>query len=147
MKQSIYVVLCFLLLVPTSQALAEQDERQPIYLTEQERAVVLAEMRNFLEVVQQIMQGAITEDMQQVENAARPVGLAAMQGMSQELQKKLPDPFLSMGPQTHRNFQMIADDARDLGDPALTLEQLNKNMKNCIACHRAYRLEVAPKLP
>lgn len=143
----LFVLLC-LLTGPVSMVQAGPvEERQPIYLSAEEKAIVLAEMRGFLEVVQQIMEGATTENMPQVESAARPVGLAAMKGMSVELQNKLPSAFLSMGPETHRGFQRIADDARDLGDPALTLEQLNQTMKNCVACHRAYRLESEPKLP
>lgn len=133
--------------VENSQKQSLKDDRQIIYVNAEQKAMLLGEMRTFLEAIEQILTATVVDDMQAVVNAARPVGLASMKGVPQDLRAKLPAAFMSMGPETHRGFQSIADDARDLGDPALTLEQLSNTMKNCVACHRAYRLEVnAPVL-
>ncbi|HID48188.1 MAG TPA: hypothetical protein EYP40_00985, partial [Chromatiales bacterium] len=41
-------------------------------------------------------------------------------------------------------FDQLALDAEQLGDPAHALAQLSTLMQNCVACHAVYRIEVDP---
>ncbi len=120
------------------------DGRQALLLEPGERDVVLGEMRAFLASVQAIVQGVQEKDMAAVAKAARHVGAAARGDVPASLMKKLPLEFKKLGFDTHRQFDQLALDAEQLGDPDYTLEQLAGLMRNCVACHAAYRIDAAP---
>lgn len=120
-----------------------EDGRVAILLEAAERDLVLAEMRAFLESAQGIVSGAVRGDMQAVAEHARRVGAAAQGEVPAALVGKLPLGFKRLGFDTHARFDELALDAETLGDPEHTLEQLGELMQNCVACHAAYRLEVA----
>jgi hypothetical protein len=115
------------------------DVRAAIALNTDERALVLAEMRTFLESVQQITAALGRGDMQQLAEQARRSGLAAQRGVPASLVAKLPAPFRKLGFDTHAGFDRLALDAEQLGDREHALVQLGVLMQNCTACHAAYR--------
>ncbi len=120
--------------------LPSEDGRVVIGLSGAERALVLSEMRAFLEAVQVITEGMTEERMDKVAAAARRVGLAAQQGVPAALMGKLPLEFKQLGLDTHRKFDQIALDAEQLGDPGQTLEQVSELLRNCAGCHAGYQL-------
>lgn len=118
------------------------DGRTEILLDDSERNLVLAEMRAFLSSVQQISQGISEDNMEVIIAAARESGKAAQTGMPGTLVGKLPLKFKKLGGDTHVKFDELAMDASDLGDRDHALQQLSKLMKNCVACHAAYRFSI-----
>lgn len=142
MRFGMLLLLSFLLSAP---ALAEPPSRQAIVLPEEGRELVLMEMRQFLEAVQMIMQHALREDMPGVADSARPMGMAAMQGVPAPVMEQLPAEFKAMGRETHLRFDAMANDARDLGDPQHILQQLSDTLQHCNACHRSFQL--TPPIP
>ena len=124
---------------------ASSDGRSAIVLPEGERDLVLTEMRAFLAAVQGVIVAANKEDMAAVAKYAKGVGSAAQQDVPVSLMKKLPLGFKKLGLGTHKAFDQLAMDATDLGDPGHTMAQLGELMKNCVACHAAYRIE--PEIP
>lgn len=118
------------------------DGRTAIYLGQSERDLVLAEMRTFLLSVQQITNGLSNNDMQQVAQAARQVGMRTAGQVPGSLMGKLPVGFKRLGMDTHGKFDRMALDAGDIGDKGLVLEQLTELMQNCVACHEIYRFEL-----
>jgi len=124
---------------------SKSDPRTAIVLTESERALVLEEMRAFLESVQQITLAATKDDMATVASAARKVGRAAQGEVPVGLMKKLPAAFKKLGFATHQGFDQLALDAESLGDREQVLEALGTLMGNCIGCHAAYQIKAAAK--
>ncbi len=118
------------------------DGRKEILLNDNERNLVLTEMRAFLASVQQINQGLAENNMARVEEYARKSGKAATGGMPGTLMGKLPLAFKKLGFDTHAKFDQLAMDANDLGDRDHTLQQLSTLMENCVACHAAYRINL-----
>lgn len=118
------------------------DGRQAIILPEAEREFVLREMRMFLASVQTIIEGAGKPDMNQVAAAARQVGAEAQQAVPGSLMGKLPLNFKRLGLDTHKKFDALALDAKQLGDPQHALQQLSELMNNCVACHATYRIKL-----
>ena len=86
------------------------DGRTAIHLTAGERDIVLAEMRAFLESVQQITEGVTENDMKRVAESARIVGKAAQQAVPGTLMGKLPIEFKQLGFDTHAKFDQLAMD-------------------------------------
>lgn len=118
------------------------DGRTTILLDENERNLVLTEMRAFLSSVQQINQGLANDDMQLVATSARKSGKAAQSGMPGTLVGKLPIEFKKLGGDTHAKFDQLAMDAEDLEDGSHALEQLSDLMNNCVTCHATYRIDI-----
>lgn len=118
------------------------DGRVAIHLTDAERAIVLKEMRTFLMSVQQIIRGISQEDMDHVAVSAREVGRAAQDVVPASLIGKLPLSFKKLGFDTHEKFDLIALDAKALGDPDHTMDQLTELMDNCVSCHESHRFVV-----
>ena len=117
------------------------DGRYSIVLTAEERNLVLQEMRAFLESVQKITEGAIKKDISAISTAARVSGKAAAQGVPGTLMGKLPIEFKSLGLSTHDAFDTLALNAEQMNDATVALEQLAELMKNCVACHSAFRID------
>lgn len=118
------------------------DERITILLDDNERNLVLAEMRGFLFSIQQINQGLSANNMKLVTESARRSGKAAQGGVPGTLVGKLPIEFKKLGGDTHARFDQLAMDAEDLEDSNHTLEQLSVLMQNCVSCHAAYRIDI-----
>lgn len=129
-----------------AQTHVSADERTVIALPAEDRALVLAEMRGFLEAVQTITAAGAAGELAPAVEAARAMGTQAAAGVPASLMERLPVGFKQLGLSVHRDFDQIALDAEQLGDPSHTLAQLGETLNKCTACHRAYRLETVPTL-
>ena len=118
------------------------DDREIIWVTAEEKAVLLSEMRAFLVATHEILEACLAKDIAAVEQAARPVGMKVMKATSKVLHAKFPEGFKTLGPKAHMGFEDIADEAAGLGDREVVLEHLAKLQKTCIRCHKMYGLEV-----
>jgi hypothetical protein len=61
------------------------DKRSTIYLDDDERVIILEEMRTFLSTIQKITQGIVADDMAQVSRVAKTMGNDASGGVSLSL--------------------------------------------------------------
>lgn len=123
------------------QTVASEENRQVIILTEKERDIILAEMRSFLEAVQTIVVALGKDDLAVIAKTAKKVGLAEQEGMPASLRKKLPKAFKMLGMKTHKAFDQLALDAKDMEDKQQALEQLGSLMKNCVSCHAIFKFD------
>lgn len=115
------------------------DTRQAIPLTEPERAVVAAEMRQMLASVQGVTDGLARGDRQAVARAASRSGMAMMQELPAPIRMKFPPAFAQMGMASHKLFDQIAHEAKTARGSAPILKLLSESMQNCVACHASYR--------
>ncbi len=125
--------------------LPASDGRTAILLDTGERDLVLAEMRAFLEAVQQISAAVAADDMPTIRQAAQRVGAVAQQAVPATLAGKLPLEFKTLGFDTHQRFDRLALDAAELGDKTHALRQLSELMLNCVGCHAAYRIDASAR--
>ncbi len=121
------------------------DTRKVIVLTEPERDMILAEMRSWLETVQDITVGYAEKNMDDVYNSARKAGMAASAAVPPQLIAKLPGDFKLMGMGTHKAFDAIANEAKSMGDEQVISRKLGNLMSNCVTCHKIYRFKVKGK--
>ena len=142
---------------------AQNDARQAIQVPEARRAMMLAQMRRFLQSVNGVLNGAMAGDTAQMRAAAAAAGMAAMhqgqaggmgpgphagvgpgmgQGMGPMMGGGMPAAFMQLGHATHNGFDdLAAAIARGAGrDSALT--RLGELTAKCVSCHAAYKLEV-----
>jgi hypothetical protein len=133
-------LLAVLCLPCTASNAGEDDTRTVVQLAPPQRAMVLAEMRQFLSGLQQVAQALARDDMETVARVTRPLGSPMTQHMDPALRAALPESFRKLGFSVHADFDRIALDAEGLGDPQHTLSQLGETLAKCVACHDAYQI-------
>jgi len=119
---------------------AAHDSRVMLELTPGERAMILEEMRMFLDGVQKMTAALAKQDMQATSEAARAMGQKMVHEVPPELREKLPLEFRQLGYSVHRDFDQIAMDAGSLGDVSTTLNQLSATLQKCVSCHATYQI-------
>ncbi len=118
------------------------DGRTAILLSAGERNLVLAEMRGFLESVQEVLEAVTANDMPTIVKSTHTMGMANAQAVPASLLGKLPLEFKKLGMATHQAFDDIGMEAKDMGDTGLIVKKLGNLLQNCTTCHSAYRLEI-----
>ncbi|MBK1729625.1 hypothetical protein CKO14_09555 [Halorhodospira halophila] len=115
-------------------------------------------MRGFQQALRDILEDALDGDMEAVEAHALeavPGGSPTEEGAQEQQgepteeeesrrearREATPRAFQGMMQETHGQFRNLAQDARELGDPAHTKRQLVGIQDVCVSCHSAYRFE------
>lgn len=118
----------------------EPDHRQAIAVTSEERDMVLAEMRVFLESIEGILEAVNSGKPATAAEPARRSGMLATQHMPRAMMQKLPPEFRMLGMETHKKFDAIAQEAQQLADKDGILKGVGSVLTNCTTCHKGYRL-------
>jgi len=134
-------VIAVMTIIPGDKTSLAPDGREVILLKPEQRGLVLAEMRVFVESLQNITHALGTDDSEQFQKAALKVGLAAQQGVPLDMMKALPLPFKKLGMDTHKKFDLLAANAEQGASNQQLLIELSQLMNNCVACHAAYQLQ------
>jgi cytochrome c556 len=116
------------------------DARVILALTPEERAIILDEMRQFLDAVQKMTAALARQDMPAAAKASRAVGQHMGHAVPPTLRAKLPMEFRQLGNSVHRDFDQMALDADTLGDVSHSLTQLSATLKKCVSCHATYQI-------
>ncbi len=130
----------------------EPANSRVVELSEGERAHLKQEMRALLTGTQAILDALARRDMRGVTRHAGKLGSS----MTRQVERgnfcnRLPVDFLLTGQSVHQGFDRIARDARAIGRPSHTLNQLAATLNHCVRCHATYRVsvrrEIAPTQP
>ncbi len=124
---------------------ATPDSRTVIHLSSGHRALVIAEMHQFLSGLQQITEALSREDMDTVADVARSLGTSMSRHMPADLKQALPQGFREQGHAVHSGFDQIALDAEALGDRDHSLSQLGQTLDGCVACHNGFQIVARPE--
>jgi hypothetical protein len=118
------------------------ETRQAVALTAGERAMVLAEMRGFMESVQGVLSAVAAKDAKALAEAAGKSGMKVMGHLPMATRAKFPPALMAMGRATHMGFDSLAADAAGGTVPADTVARLATISGQCVACHASFRFEV-----
>lgn len=118
------------------------DHRVAIKLSEPNAEFALKEMRDFLESIQEINEGIINKDANQVYDGAYKSGNEVVGQTPQGMMASLPIGFKKLGLSVHNRFDKIADSIRVNNDFEYAQKEMNTLLKSCIACHRSYKIVV-----
>jgi hypothetical protein len=122
-----------------------KDERKALNLAPSERAMILLEMRQFLNGIQIMTDALSRDDMKAVAQAAKPLGAQASHEVPDSLKAKLPKEFKQLASAVHGGFDQLAMDAESLGDTKHTQKQLGGILKNCVSCHNLFQIHAMPE--
>ena len=119
------------------------DGRALLELNPDERAMILEEMRLFLDGVQKISGALAKPDMVAVADSARGLGQKMAPEVPPALHAKLPLEFRQLGFSVHHDFDQIALDADSLKDVSHSLNQLSDTLQKCVSCHATYQIRTS----
>jgi len=122
-----------------------KDERKALNLEPSERAMILLEMRQFLNGIQIMTDSLSRDDLKAVALAAKPLGIQASHDVPDSLKAKLPKEFKQLASAVHGGFDQLAMDAESLGDTRHTQKQLGSILKNCVSCHSLFQIHAMPE--
>jgi hypothetical protein len=117
-----------------------KDERKVLNLEPSERAMILLEMRQFLNGIQIMTEALSRDDLKTVAQATKPLGNLATHDVPDSLKAKLPKEFKQIAFAVHSGFDQLAMDAESLGDARHTQNQLGAILKNCVSCHSMFQI-------
>lgn len=122
-----------------------KDERKVLNLEPSERAMILLEMRQFLNGIQIMTDALSRDDLKTVAQATKPLGNLATHDIPDSLKAKLPKEFKQLASAVHGGFDQLAMDAESLGDTKHTQKQLGGILKNCVSCHSMFQIHAMPE--
>jgi hypothetical protein len=135
------VIITIVIMAAGNKTTIAPDGREAIRLAPQQRNLVLAEMRMFVDSLRDMTNALGTNDSALFQKAALRVGLDAQEGVPLDLMKALPLPFKKLGMDTHKKFDELAAHAKQGASNEELLVELSQLMNNCVACHAAYQLQ------
>ena len=137
----IVAVLVYILLFMGTEMVKLPDDNRIVVKYEPDlHELVMSEMRDYLEVINEINQGLAENNPDKIVKAATRQGDISIKETPVRLLKLSPLACKQMGFRGHDIFQAIADSARIQFKPETTINQLAELTNNCIVCHRTYRL-------
>jgi len=122
-----------------------KDERKALNLEPSERAMILLEMRQFLNGIQIMTDAMSRDDLKTVAQATKPLGNLATHDLPDSLKAKLPKEFKQLAFAVHGGFDQLAMDAESLGDTKHTQKQLGGILQNCVSCHSLFQIHAIPE--
>jgi hypothetical protein len=120
---------------------AGTDSRTAVVLGAEERNLILAEMRGLLAGTHDILEGINHNDLKQVAQAARSIGMESAADVKPVLMAKLPMPFKQQGMSVHHAMDDLAQ-AAESGKPTQELQaMLTDTLSKCVACHASWQIK------
>ncbi|PJZ68142.1 hypothetical protein CH373_14230 [Leptospira perolatii] len=134
---------CLVYFFVFGQTTKSKDGRTAIHLTEDEKLLVLTEMRGLLTSLNGIL-GSLSEgDYVNAAKFSSASGMSLVQSLENEEKKiliKLPIEFKQLGFGTHRQFDVLAGLLKEKKDMKIILKEMDSLTKKCVACHAAYKI-------
>jgi hypothetical protein len=130
-----------LLFTGTEMVKLPDDNRVVVKYAPDLKKLVLSEMRDYLEVMNEIQAGLAENNPEKIVKAATRQGQLSLQETPARLLKLSPMACKQLGFKGHDLFQAIADSAQVNFKRSTTIRQLSELTNNCIVCHRTYRME------
>jgi hypothetical protein len=138
----IIAALVYILLFTGTEMVKLPDDNRILVKYEPDlRDLVMSEMRDYLEVINEIQQGLAENDPNKIVKAATRQGKISLEETPVRLLKLSPLACKQMGFKGHDIFQAIADSAKVHFSKSTVNRQLAELTNNCIVCHRTYRVE------
>ena len=126
------VVLIYFFVFKGKVAATADDGRVVVKLTQGNTDFALDEMREFLVSVQQINEGILNKNIEQIEKAAKKSGGFVIDHAPKGMMASLPIGFKKLGFATHDLFDEIADSIQVNKSFDQTHSQLGKLLNNCV---------------
>ena len=140
------IVGCILIAASSGYAVSGEttDTREAVQRTGVEKDFILDQMRLLLSSVVEVEDGLGSGDMDQVAREAAARGRKANVNLPKPstLSAKESDAWKAMFGSVRTGFDAVADKAKAHAPASEINKMLADTMRNCVACHQTYRIEV-----
>lgn len=117
-----------------------RDRREPVTLSKADADHMRAGMQQYLKSVEGVVTGMANNNMKAVAASARKAGMAMVSDVSFEAALSVPPDYAMRSMETHQLFDLLADEARDIGTKLAVTKRLGEVLRTCNSCHATYRL-------
>jgi soluble cytochrome b562 len=133
--------LLFLLCASLSAVEKKQDTRELVSMPEEIQQELLADMRDHLNILNQILIHLANDEMDEAaELAEYKLGMSSMgHGHGGERRKYMPDGMRNFGQNLHRSASRFARKAEE-GELDQAIKSLSEMTSICTGCHASYRI-------
>ena len=115
--------------------------RTIIQLDQNERDLVLDEMRTMLQATQMIVEGVANSDLKQISAAGKAGGMGAAVDLDPKFLSKLPLEFKTLGFSMHSDMDSIAKSAESGATPKEISRMLSATLLKCVGCHSSWQIK------
>lgn len=135
------IAIISLLVCPATPLLAADDTRQMVTLPEMMQAHMLANMRDHLATLNQILAALGSDDLDQAADLAESrLGMSSLEKHGAEhLAQFMPPEMRQLGTNMHKAASRFARKAQE-GESLPAYQMLTDITAACVACHAAYRI-------
>jgi cytochrome c556 len=116
------------------------DSRIPLFAAPNERAYLLRRMRLYLAGLQTLLVALSQDDWATASETAAALATIDVRGVSLSAAFQHDVAFRDLALDVHGRFDAVAQAAR-ARDTGETLARIGEAMRQCVACHRTYRLD------
>lgn len=124
------------------KSLPSSDGRVVVQLSPQERNYLLAEMRNMLISVQQLVTALADNDRSKAVLTAQSASSHGSTQGPMTLMVKLPNEFKQAGAAMHAGFRELAASIERGDASERVYSQLANQLTYCVGCHETYRVDL-----
>lgn len=117
----------------------QTDARIIVRLNENEKAMVLGEMRHLLQTLQNVMSEVENENYEKASQYASSAGMAMAVDVNPAFMAKLPVAFKKLGMSVHEGFDQWAVELKTKPNDRKVISQVSALMQKCVACHASYK--------
>lgn len=117
-----------------------RDRRETVTLSKVDADHMRAGMQQYLKSVEGVVTGMANNNMKAVAASARKAGMVMVSDVSFEAALSVPSDFAMRSMETHQLFDLLADEAQDIGTKLVVTKRLGEVLGTCNSCHATYRL-------
>ena len=141
MKNFLYAIVPILLVGSASLVAADEDRRELVQLPEMMQQHMMANMRDHLVVINEILISMKNGELEKAAEVAESrLGMSSLElhGAS-HMAKFMPEGMRQAGTSMHRAASRFSLKAQE-GEPLAAYKALAEVTSACVACHSAYRI-------
>jgi hypothetical protein len=141
MKKSLLPILPIILVCSSTLSLADQDSRQLVQMPERMQEHMMANMRDHLVVIHEILINMVNGEMDKAaELAESRLGMSSLESHgASHMAGFMPEGMRQAGTNMHRAASRFALKAQE-GEALPAYGALTEVTSACVACHSAYRI-------
>lgn len=141
MKNLLHILATLLLISANSSSIAEEDSRQLVELPEIMQQHMMANMRDHLVAINEILIYFANDELDEAAEVAESrLGMSSLKSHgASHMAKFMPEGMRQSGTSMHRAASRFALKAQE-GEVLPAINALSKVTSSCVACHAAYRI-------
>ena len=141
MKKYLYAIAPILLVCSSDISIADEDSRQLVYLSKMMQEHMMANMRDHLDAINEILVNMKNGELEKAADVAESrLGMSSLESHgARHMAEFMPEGMRQAGSNMHRAASRFALKAQE-GEVLPAYNALSEVTSACVACHSGYRI-------